>query len=595
MSILLNMIVVAMVGFIAYMWSQEGLFSAFIHFVCTVIAGAVALAVWEPLAYLMLGVREDIAWSVSLAIPFLVTLGLVRVVMDKAIPHSVKFNHMVNVAGGGAFGAGAGVIAVGILVISMGFLRMPSDFLGYKPINYDAQGNLHRTGGLWLPVDKLTAKLYERLSVAGFATATPLATMAPDIHEQAALMRITFDDRARNTISPEDFVAIGKYTVTAATPRELFEDSLFVVDGQKQTQQVRDLNGDPFGGGSTLTGVVLKFEPGAKESGGQVVLGAGQIRLLCEDRDGIVIGVHPIAVISQAKGDALVFGRFRFDAKEVFSASVGANATPTIAYEFPVPAGATPTHLMLKNVRVRMDSIPVLKLGDGGDTISTVQRDEAVTDQSLLAGATLVESEADAVGGGQTIALNRGGVVLPGDDQNELRLSGVRVSTKLRDGFSRSDKGSLEIDEDKKIVRGERTFAKLGGSIPPKLRVIEFATSFDTTLVQIQVDTSGRLSILGKALDAAQGVVPPVLIASDGQRFQVVGYIHKHSRGVTIRYDRGNPIRGLSQIPQISRSKPDERLTLLFLVSKGRGVAIETFQIGNVAIATFSPPLPTMR
>ena len=195
----------------------------------------------------------------------------------------------------------------------------------------------------------------------------------------------------------------------------------------------------------------------------------------------------------------------------------------------------------------------------------------------------------------RTTSTNRSGAVVAGDDRDELRHSGIRVTNKLIDGFSRSDKGSLEIDGDKKIVRGEKTFVKLGGEIPPKLRVNEFLTTFGTTLVQIEVDTSSRMSILGKALDAAQGIVPPVLISTDGTQFEAVGYIHKHSRGVTVKYDRGNPIRGLSQIPQISRSKPDERLTLLFLVNKGAAVEIETFQIGNDAITLFDPPLRTAR
>ena len=172
MSIVINLIVIVMVGFIAYMWSQEGLFSALIHFVCTIVAGAVALAVWEPLAYVMLGVRDDIAWSISLALPFLITLVLMRVLMDKAIPTNIKFSPVTNLVGGGVIGVGSGVVAVGFLVISMGFLRLPSDFLGYKPITYDGNGNLTRSGGLWLPADKLTVSLYERLSMSGFATST---------------------------------------------------------------------------------------------------------------------------------------------------------------------------------------------------------------------------------------------------------------------------------------------------------------------------------------------------------------------------------------------------------------------------------------
>ena len=81
--------------------------------------------------------------------------------------------------------------------------------------------------------------------------------------------------------------------------------------------------------------------------------------------------------ILHAKGDVLGFGRFRFDAKEIFSASVGAASSSTMVFEFPVPSGATPRHLMVKNVRVPMDSIPKIKPSDGAATFTTAVEDFA--------------------------------------------------------------------------------------------------------------------------------------------------------------------------------------------------------------------------
>jgi hypothetical protein len=593
MPIVFNLIVLVMVGFIAYMWSQEGLISGMIHLVCAVIAGAVALSVWEPLAYLMLGVREDIAWSVSLAVPFLVTLGVTRVLMDMAIPHNMKFSPVTNLIGGGAFGLGSGIIAVGILVISMGFLRLPSDFLGYKPITYDTHGNLRRSSGLWLPADRLTAQLYERLSVSGFATGTPLASYAPGINEQASLMRITFDDRARNTMSPEDFTAIGRYTVSAATPNDLFKDA-----ENDNIQQARGLDDRPFIPGTTINGFVIRFEPGAKESSGQIVLGAGQIGLLYEDENGATRRALPIAMVTQAKSERVVYGRFRFDAAEVFLASVGAASNATMAFEFPLPPHARATFLMVKNIRVPVSKFGALPISGAVNGLLTVaQRDAAIgADQILVGSAAIagVDGVAGGPGGPGKIEINRGGAVISGIDFNDLNASGVRVTTKLRLGYSKADTGAIEINADNKIIRGEKSFTELTNDVSPKLMVNEFYTEPGTTLVMIDVSWGTRLTIAGKAKDAALAVMPIQLRAPGQTPYEVVGYVYTNDRGTTIHYDRGAPILSYSLLPKVSQSKPQDKLTLLFLVDKRRDVHLETLQLGPEPIATFSPPLPVM-
>ncbi len=596
MVIVINLIVIVMVAFIAYMWSQEGLFSALIHFLCTLIAGAVALAVWEPLAYVMLGVRDDIAWSISLALPFLITLVLLRVIMDKAIPTNIKFSPVTNLVGGGVFGVGSGVLAIGFLVISMGFLRLPSDFLGYKPITYDGNGNLTRSGGLWLPADKLTVSLYERLSMSGFATSTPLAVMSPGIHEQAALMRITFDDRGRTTMTPEDFQTIGRYTVEAPTPAELFQDSQ-----SDRPQSALNLDGDPYTPGTRLEGFVMQFQPGAKESGGQVVFGVGQVVLLYTDADGNPKRSLPVAMVTQSR-DGQSNGRFRFDAEEVFLASVGAASKATMAFEFPLPAGSTADYVVVKNIRVPVDQFGTLGISGGEQgVVTTAQRDAAIDGGQILVGAAAVAvGGGDAAAGGGSVPIKLGGTRISGIDQQELHSSGVSVNNRLTAIFSKSSRGGLELNEENEIVRGENTFApsEITNDVPASLRVDSFFTEGNTTLVQIDVSHGKRLALsnLGQAYAQTLLLTGSIQLRASGKPpYDVVGYIFKNDRGTTIKFDRANPITRYNDLPKLSASKPNDRLTLLFLVDKQRDVQIETLQLGPEPIATFAPPLPSMR
>ena len=54
MLVILNLFVIGIVLLIAYWWGSQGLFSSFLHLVATICAGAIALAVWEPLNLLIL-------------------------------------------------------------------------------------------------------------------------------------------------------------------------------------------------------------------------------------------------------------------------------------------------------------------------------------------------------------------------------------------------------------------------------------------------------------------------------------------------------------------------------------------------------------
>ena len=61
---ILNIIVLVFVLLIGYWWANQGLFSAIIHLLCVIVAGAIALALWEPIG---VGLFMKSAWFVSYA------------------------------------------------------------------------------------------------------------------------------------------------------------------------------------------------------------------------------------------------------------------------------------------------------------------------------------------------------------------------------------------------------------------------------------------------------------------------------------------------------------------------------------------------
>src|SRR5690606_10858559 len=125
-----------------YIWLTRGFFSAMINMVCVIVAGAIAMGVVEPLAYMILdkapergfmSLIRDASWAIGLAVPFSLSLVVLRLAVDSLLPHNTKLVGGADYAGGAVCGAVAGVITAGIMVMTIGFLRVRSDFMGYQP------------------------------------------------------------------------------------------------------------------------------------------------------------------------------------------------------------------------------------------------------------------------------------------------------------------------------------------------------------------------------------------------------------------------------------------------------------------------------
>src|SRR2546425_1265370 len=102
---------------ITWVWSARGFFSAFLHMLCVIVAGALAFAFWEPLALWILsndtsqgGTWVDMAWGLALILPFAVILTIIRIACDKLVPFNLQFDGAANLIGGGACGAVSGTL-----------------------------------------------------------------------------------------------------------------------------------------------------------------------------------------------------------------------------------------------------------------------------------------------------------------------------------------------------------------------------------------------------------------------------------------------------------------------------------------------------
>src|SRR5688572_5742565 len=132
MFIAFNVIIVLLVLLIAYWWANQGLFSALLHLLCVITAGAVAFALWEPLTtgLLLRGTGFDnYAWGVTFIGVFFITLLILRIAVDKIVGANINIPNWANLAFGLPVGAASGVLTIGIFLIGAGFMQSSRDLM----------------------------------------------------------------------------------------------------------------------------------------------------------------------------------------------------------------------------------------------------------------------------------------------------------------------------------------------------------------------------------------------------------------------------------------------------------------------------------
>lgn len=590
---MLNLLVIAIVLAMAYVAVTRTFFSALLHMACVVVAGAIAFAFWEPLSYMILtkaptkGFLEPIeytAWAFGLVIPFAASLAVLRVATDKLAPANAVAVPAADVVGAGACGVISGVITAGVLVIAIGTMRFKTDEFGYEPVQYQG-ASIERSGGLLLPVDRLVGGLYAYTSENAFATEDSLAKWRPEPWHAAEVMRMNDRGLARNTARPNDFELLARYTVTAANGENLLQDRWAT-----SPHQATMLDGTPYPADSRIEGIILEMKSSLREPGASFVsVTAGQIWIVAENADtGERLNLHPVAVIANPQGADTSLSRFPFDSPKFAISSSGA-ATRPMGFEFVVPNEFEPIAIYLKNIRRELKPPPAQPVTE---FTSVAQRDNAVTQGSLIEGAEPIpvgfgEDETDT-----SVRSN-------GQQEEENRAKGIFFTNTLPRPLTiqKGTQRGLSIDSGNYILNGEAKWAPaaLRTRITERaLQINKFSTTGDVVMVQVDVSGNFPGSMYGQAMATAQRVMPPQLVDTNGIVYDCVGWVYEDRDLVHIRFDPGQPVRGMTQLADagitLSSSRTDQKLTLLFLCSYG--AEIKSYNVGPKVIVELDNPLP---
>lgn len=590
---ILNLIVIVFVLGIGYAWMIRGVFNALLHLISGIIAGAIAFAFWETLAVMLVEASpergffsflEGIAWGVALVVPFVVLFILMRVLTDKLVPNNIRNSMIIDYVGGGICGVATGVLCAGVLVLGLGSMRLSTDFLGYQPIAYSTDralgdGTLVRTDKLWIPVDKLTTLAFGQLSIGTMSSNEPLAKWYPELELVGMASRVSpGNGSGRNAINPDDFKIKSTYTVGNTNGSDTLKP-LLVDSRDDRPQKYIDVNSEEVTNGY-LAGYVIEFQPGAKErgkKGGQLVVSNGQYRLLVEDDSGSTRSVFPIATISESSQPDQ-YGRWRFDSKDVFITSVGGKSRVTMAFEFVIPQGYSPIAFYAKNMRVNTDSLP-----KAVEYTDPAQRDEFVLSGAILKGESVTNRKLDTTNM----------VVYDPSVRNALIRRSIALGQMMS---SQIAKRGLTLDDTNKIVDGEGIWlmTEVGRRNSPtvrELRVEKYAVARGQALLRVYVGPDSELGLFTDASRDAPLDQPILLIDENGNEYEAVGFEYTDAENFHARLTRGSTLGGLEDTPSMSRSREDQDLVLLFVVT--HGVKITHYAIGDVAVAQFEPPLDT--
>lgn len=586
-SIVIQLLAIAVVGIPALLWATKGkgrgFFSAFLAFLCTVAAAAVAFGVWEPLVYgLLLERLPDFAWGLGLLLPFLITLAVLRVITDQLVKANVDVDDASNFVGGLVLGAASGYIAAGVLMISINFFRVPGEAMGYSPLSQE-QGSFVQNDRLWIRADEVVAGAFEHLSAGAFATSTPLAQYMPSAHLQAASQRQIFSDEndgkivvGKNTLPPGSAEVVGHYVIEGSLG-DLLTDSV----QPDRRQEVRFIDGSRPGEGSTLHGFVVQFDSLAQERSGQVVIGPGQVRLIAR-LGSQRVGFHPIAIVATPEAAEGGLYRFRMNASEIFIPSVGGGANAEFVFEFILPPNAQPERMMIKNTRLALDI-------EREAIASVAARDEQIVTGDLLSNFGAGAARIDLA------TLDRTGAVrLASEDRG--RVEAVMERTTLPSGriLNRGNRGSLVVSDEadgrnrNRIVEGTQKFRPedfRNMGLDRNLVVQDFMITSDTTMIQVTMVDEGEFTTIGRGVDRGNPDDPLYLIDSEGRRFQAIGYFYEDGNEAEIRFTPGRPLQSLRDYPEISAAKRDQTLILLFRPT--RGVTLQYIAVGDRVIAEF--------
>jgi hypothetical protein len=532
MVIIINLIVIGLVSLIAYWWANEGLFSALIHLVCVITAGAIALSVWEPITMEILDGRtfDNYAWGIVLVGVFAISLLILRICADKIMPSNVNFPSWANLTFGGLSGACAGVISVGFCLIGSGFVQSTNELFGYRGTGRDENNKaiIGKIGDpIWLDVAKYTSSFYSTLSVGTFRpdiSGGPLQQYNPNLDELATLLGDSFDGGMGQLALSPDAASVSSVTKS--------EDGLVVVQ--------------------------VSLTSKAKDYGGQLILASSQIRLIGEASGTKKPKIHYPTSWKQEVADGTE-RVFIYDDCSHYATSVPGRQDTGIKFAFDTrDLSFVPKFIQIRGTRFELPTMS----------------------QELLPNAVVKEyrgiqlTEDEIIEARDPLGKNIQHLV---DSTSKIRR--LRISTN---GIP----STIEYDEDLYLLEGTLTTKWTQKGVSAALSIKGLRADEGTGIVQVDV-TPGKDASFSDLISILAEDDPIEIIDANGRKYSPIGYFTGDDTRMQLTLTPSTPIETVGELPlhMLTASNP-KSMTLIFQVTLGEW--IQELRVGDYTIGTCS-------
>lgn len=566
-----NLIIIAFLIGMSYWWSTQGLFSAFIHLGLTIVAGSIALAIWEPLSMgLLMKVIPTCAWGVGLLAPFLVVLIVLRLAADKLVPRNMQFMGIISSSVGGTLGFFSGILTAGIAVIGLGFMPLDASLAGYQPYvtapQMSGEAQILRVidneeSGLWVPVDRMAERFFTSLSDGAFApwSGKSMGEYAPNLSYQAGIFRMR---NKSSVVALPDHVKIDN-VYARPTPFDELVPEVAVLLGAAAAAPNQQI---------IVVDTLWTFGKVTYEKNQTAYIPPTQIQLVTEKTAGTQRQVQfhtPIAYEFVRPGEEDAEQRtivpFDTDGSSAYATETG---TEKIGWVFIVPADQTPRFLLVRHLRLELPR-PSGYATDPQQVVMALGVPVPEEEPEQVA-----DADGGADGGAQGEVGPRDG---PRTGQEGIE---IEVSNTLPRHLSRNLATGLEYnDQDQVIVSGDSLARKAPSSIGQRNSFNSFYVPSHKEMVRLKVRRDRAQSFLGAALTSAASLGGVFLVDDKGNRVEPIGYCLEKANGdMKIKFDPGTKITSARQLP-ISEMTGQEYLYLYFMVNPG--TQIVSYEIGE--------------
>ena len=131
---MIEIVLLIVVAVITWLVAAEGIWGAAQTFLCTLLAGLIAMNFFEPLAKSIGGlVGENYADIVALLGLFIAGVFALRMGTEQLAPSYIQVIPMLDTVGKWVFGAITGYLTMAILLTALHTAPLPREFLGFKP------------------------------------------------------------------------------------------------------------------------------------------------------------------------------------------------------------------------------------------------------------------------------------------------------------------------------------------------------------------------------------------------------------------------------------------------------------------------------